>query len=343
MAVEVRNIKPKKSAANVSVNANIEFDIVATDGDSIDISTVEVEIAQTSTITGDILTNTYDYSSSSFSYTGSSIAYHIFLNPSIPYDEGMTVNIKISETSMPDDFVSSFTTVNQDLITDFKYAVIHHAQNIPVYHEQLMKNSDTSPTVFSSFCGGWLAKPAPKIRVNKVLVATDDVTYGHTVDYDNGIVTFNSSLDYNDDVDASYNFKFFSDERINQYFKQAVGMYRRFPPFDGPNSIYTASQEIQSILFIGAAQFAFRDLILSLAIQEKRVIFDNRSWDGGWDKILGLFKELKTEYEKDWQLILENKKYKLPASRFVTVPEYTLPGGRSRFFRYLYKNSGSGS
>jgi hypothetical protein len=42
-------------------------------------------------------------------------------------------------------------------------------------------------------------------------------------------------------------------------------------------------------------------------------------------------------YKEDWEKLLEAKKVRLPNIKTIITPEYTIPGGRSRMFRYLYK------
>jgi hypothetical protein len=55
-------------------------------------------------------------------------------------------------------------------------------------------------------------------------------------------------------------------------------------------------------------------------------------------KAIANFETLKQNYEKDAEKLLEQKKLgPYPKSRMVVTPEFTLPGGRSRWFRYLFK------
>ena len=47
---------------------------------------------------------------------------------------------------------------------------------------------------------------------------------------------------------------------------------------------------------------------------------------------------MKKNYEGDWEKLVEQKKLgPYPSSKLIVTPEYTLPGGRSRWFRYLFK------
>lgn len=342
MALEVRNIDPKNGEANVPVTANIEFDLVGTDGDLIDISTLVITVETVSKITGDTLTNTYTSADSgSVQYQGTSSYYKVFVNPDRPFEQGMSVTVKIdvddTGASAMTQYEISFTTFYNDLISDFSTAMIYHAQNIPVYNEVLRGNSTTAPQIFDSAFRNWNQKPRVEVKLNQVIV-----TSGYSIDYSNGQIIFDSPLDYNDQVEASYTFRCISDEQIEQYFQSAAAIWRIHPPVGGPQSVYSANLTQRYIIFLGAAQFAFSDLIFALAIQEKRVIFDNRSWDDAWKTILESFKSQRDYYKDLWDKALEAKKVSLPRISSIVTPEYTLPGGRSRFFRYMYKQGGSG-
>ena len=74
---------------------------------------------------------------------------------------------------------------------------------------------------------------------------------------------------------------------------------------------------------------------MCLNFQEPALVF------GGTDKAqqaFSNFESLKQNYEKDWDKMVDNKKFgPYPSGFNVSTPEYTLPGGRSRWFRYLFK------
>jgi len=345
MSIEVRNFTPSDEALNVSIYSNIQFDLVGLDGYTIDITSFTIDITTTSNIDEDTHVISYTDSSSEVSYSGNSSYYSFMVNPSVPFDEGLSVTVtinvegldEVSAYALMEEFESSFTTSYNGVISDFKYAFIHYAQDIPMYDEQLRCRSTVAPQVFDSALQRWNKSPVPKIEVNQVIVASSDTTYGHTVDYENGLINFTSALDYNDIVKASYHFSFFSDEQIQAFFRQASAVWAMNPPTGGPFSIYNASNMLQGVLMIGASTFAFRELLMSLAFQEKRIIFDNASGGEGWTQIKDLFKSLFDSYQDDWKSLLEAKKVRLPNIAAVISPSYTMPGGRSRMFRYLYK------
>lgn len=368
MALEIRNFKPANGSSGVSINTNISFDIVATNMDQIDIETLQIEILTTSKIDGTIgsviysiipsgysygynysyqcgdIQDYFDCINGAISYSGNCISVHVELNPTQPFELGQCVDIvvRLADTNgiSMSPYSASFSTAYSDLISDFSVIFLECAQNIPVYHEILKKNNEIAPTVYSSAFKNFNEKPDVIVRYNQYIIepAGTAFTPSYTVDYENGRIIFNTPLEYNDEIDISYHFKFFTDEQINGFFKQAAAFWRIQPPYGGPTSIYGASTTEQYILMLGAATFAFRALLQCMAFQEPRLIFDNHSWEQGWTQVINLFKSLYEAYAKDWEKAMEAKKLRLPKISSVVTPEFSLPGGRSRLFRYMYKS-----
>jgi len=360
MSVEVRNFKPLNGSSNLSINTPITFDLVAMDGDQIDINTLQIEILTNSNIVpgetnqiaysiipqgysygydyagycGDV-EDFYDALASAITYEGNCIFYTITLDSAQPFDLGQAVQVtvRVSNTNgIPmTAYISTFTTVRVDIISDFEHVFIHDAQHIPVYYEKMRKNSDLSPRIFNSFCGNFNFKPKPQVRYNEIIIDSEGTSFSSPfkIDYDSGLVVFDTPLDRNDAIDISYSFHFFSKEQINLFFDQAASIYRVSPLFGGPVSIYSADITTRNVIMLGAAAFAYRSLLASLAYQEKRLIFDNHSWEQGWMQIKDLFKSLWESYEKLWEIALKAKSARLPLIASVTTPEFSLPGGRT--------------
>ena len=343
MAIEIRNMSPSNSAINVSPNVKIAFDIVAMDQFTIDITTLEVIIEMNSNIiSGDISSVTYTDESEEVSFTGDTATfYHVEVSPSIPMDEGQNVTISINvqgKNDNDDSFTMSEYQVNfftryNSVISDFRYAFIDATERIPVYNELLRKDSTTDPIVFDSAFDKWNRDKSLKIRLNQMIIRDSDSTYGYRVDLDRGLVKFNSALDYNDAVDASYTFRFFKDEEIDAFFRMAVAQWTMAPAYGGPPSIYSGDRVTRGILMVGAAMFAYRELLMRLALQESRIIFDNNSWGEGWSKTESLFKGQYDIMKEMWNQSLEAKKLRLPQIGLVITSDVSLPGGRCLSYR----------
>jgi hypothetical protein len=51
--------------------------------------------------------------------------------------------------------------------------------------------------------------------------------------------------------------------------------------------------------------------------------------------------DIYDSYAEAWKSAKEEKKNRLYSIAAIVQPEFTLPGGRSRYFRYLYKGTSS--
>ena len=107
-----------------------------------------------------------------------------------------------------------------------------------------------------------------------------------------------------------------------------------YPPHSGYNLDTLPDRYFTTVLY-GAIKDALRTLMGCLMFQQPAQVF------GGTEeaaKAFSNFETLKQNYEKDWDKLVEQKKFgPYPKTRMVVTPEFTLPGGRSRWFRYLFK------
>lgn len=355
MSIEVRNFVPTNRDVNVPIFPDISFDLVALDGDEIDISTLSVQIdTESNVIAGETNTILYDLEANpeltQIQYIGDNESkkyYRVSVIPDGPFDEKQSVTIKINvktyvvSPAVPeemDEYETSFITINNGIMSDFKFAFLEGATTIPVYAEVLRPNDSTNPTIFYSAFSNWNVRPRTIVRRNQLII-----NQGYKIDYKNGQIIIDNdnlvhgAIDWADQIDVDYTFNYFTDEEINAYFKQATAVWRVNPPFGGPGTIYGAGATYEQILMIGAAMYAYRALLLGLTLQEKRIIFDNESWNDGWKATKDIFSELYNAYKDMWEKLLEAKKVNLPNIASIVTPSYTLPGGRSRFFRYMYK------
>jgi len=349
MSIEIRNFYPVNGDGTTFPSRNITFNIAALDGYTIDITSLSVVIETNSLVDSEQHTITYTDTSSEVSYAGKSTTnYSVTVNPSTPFEGGLSVTVAVNISGTTDlsasydmtEYTSSFTTVYDGVFTDFKNVFVYQAENIPIYNEILHRDSTTSPLVFDSAFGKWKKSPTPKIQINQVLTASTNTINGYSIDYDTGKVIFNSALDYNDQVDAAYKFSFFTDEQIDGYLERATDIYRVSPPVGGPVSIHAATQTYKGIIMVGAAQFAFMDLMMSLAFQEQRLIFDNHSWGNGWINVKELFRSSLDLYKEMWKQLLEAKKADLPSIAINVSSAMTLPGGRTVMSRNLCNING---
>ena len=213
---------------------------------------------------------------------------------------------------------------------EFRVALEHHlacTQNVPVYFEQAKPSRD-SKTFHFTF-KDWNQSPGVKIYKNGVIVNS-----GVEIDYFKGTVTFDTDILSQETVNADYNFKWFSDDELIRFLLNALQTMNTYPPHSGYTLGSVPDRYTPAVLY-GAAKDALRQLMLCITFQQPAQVF------GGPDqasKAFTNFETLKQNYEKDAEKLLEQKKLgPYPRSRMVVTPEFTLPGGRSRWFRYLFK------
>lgn len=200
------------------------------------------------------------------------------------------------------------------------------AQAIPVYNEQAKptRNNQTFEWTFSN----WNQTSGVRIYRNQNIM-----TSGIEIDYFNGKVYFDSQLLDQDIVNADYNFRWFTDEQLDNFLNSALQSVNLYPPASSYSMLNVPDRFIPIVLY-GAARDALRQLLMCINFQEPAQLF------GGDDKAQQKFSQLeslKKNYEDEFIKFLEQKKLgPYPKSTTIVVPEYTLPGGRSRWFRYLF-------
>lgn len=180
----------------------------------------------------------------------------------------------------------------------------------------------------------WLKSPRPVVRVNNRIV--DDGWYA---DYNSNLY-FDRLMAPEDSVSVKYKFAYFSDEEMLGFLDFGLQMMNSMPPASTTASTLAGMpREWNAPVLLYAAILALKRLIFGLSWQEQRIIY-GRPEDA--QAAMSAFQNLYADYFAIWQEQAKNAKTrKLPSITQFITPEYTLPGGRSRWFRYLYKG-GSG-
>lgn len=239
-------------------------------------------------------------------------------------------------------FTESFAVLEQDaniidpVVVIFRKlleTLIGYTQRIPVFHEIGRLNEAKTTAIFSF--PRWNQPAGARIFVNGNLT-----TSGFNVDFLKGEIAFSRILSAYDEVQASYTFRWFMDTELDEFMTQAVNVFNQYPPHTNFNVSTMEANYSRGVITVAnqAAVFALRRIMLDLIIQEPAKVF------GGMeraDKITGALNSLKQNIEEE---ITELYKQKAKGpyvglTKTVTVPEFTLPGGRSRWFRYLFKGA----
>jgi len=204
------------------------------------------------------------------------------------------------------------------------------AQHIPIYQELAARNG--AGDQYSLNWPRWNLSNY-KIRLNNEIVSS-----GYTVDLDTGVITFAAPLHPTDRVMASYNFRFFTQLDMLGFLSDAIGQINIEPPQNVMFSLDNFPDQFVGVLLQGAAKNAIKQMLFCLAFQEPQTIF------GGPERAkesIDTFKALKENYEKEFTADKKTLKTKMsyPKISAIVQPEHTLPGGRARWFRYMFSTN----
>jgi len=212
----------------------------------------------------------------------------------------------------------------------FLESLIGYIQRIPVWNEPVRFNKARTEGMLSF--PRWNQSAGTQIWLNGELLES-----GYGVDYLRGKLNFNYSISREDEVLCSYNFRWFTDNELDNFVMQGVNYVNVWPP-----QYNWTLASLPNMWVLGteyaAAVMVLQRWLMDILFQEPAKIF------GGLERsneVFGHMSDLKKNYEEQLNKMLEQKKNFPYAglTKTVTVPEFTLPGGRSRWFRYLFKGS----
>ena len=243
----------------------------------------------------------------------------------------------------PRDSILNFICADQSIaVTDRMANLIHalesdfiyEAQHIPVYWEQAQRTHNHKK--FNLAYGNWLKDPRPLLRLNGELI-----NKGWYADYC-GNIYFEKELDRSDVVSVQYQFAYFSRAELVSFINEGLRSLNSIPPATNSYRDVTSTPNFWDYgILLMAAVHALRRLVFGLNFQEKRVIFGEPGASGqdeGYKNAQQLFQSLYNDYNTLWLEISKGIKKELPATSYVIAPEFTLPGGRSRWMRLVFSN-----
>lgn len=203
---------------------------------------------------------------------------------------------------------------------------------------EVTKKTSKFSTIFDFAFHNWNQDPRPIVRLNNTRIVDD----GWHADYQ-GKIYMDRLMAPEDYINVSYNFAYFSDEELLSFLKFGLQMMNGIPPASQQySSLETAPREWDPGILLWAAITALKRIVFGLNCQEVQLIFggpDNINSEDAARHAQEIFKTLYAEYTELWKEFAENVKSKrLPGMALSIQPEYTLPGGRSRWFRYMFKS-----
>jgi len=205
---------------------------------------------------------------------------------------------------------------------------IRCAQAIPIEAELARVNFDKDEALLN-----W-----PRWNLSNPIIRRNDkiINSGFTIDFDNGLIRMDSTLHDTDKIDATYNFRFFSQEDLVGFLNDALAVFN-IEPSGTSFSLENLPDAFLGVILHGAAANAIRSLMFCIQFQKEATIF------GGQDRAKDVFSNLNT-LKENHEKTFEDNKVKAKRSRWPKIsanvsPEFTLPGGRSRWFRFLFSSN----
>ena len=259
---------------------------------------------------------------------------------------------------------------------------LEHLLNIPIFDEEVVFHRDRSRASCAFAFWNYMPKPEIRITgysnegdrdsmiqlsevtpIFKTINATyDPIEYsrdGNIVEYANGnnypnglMVKYDYMghmyfIDSNenpvsihpfDTVFATYSVKMFTSQHMNSALYMALQTINSQPGASKYQSVASAPFYYDPAIVFGACYYLIRSLLVSLTGRQRRLLLEDPD-----AKMIEDLRNTANMYKEEFEKLLE----KLPIARYpgvrgIVVPEFNMPGGRSRFFRYIW-NLGTAS
>lgn len=221
------------------------------------------------------------------------------------------------------------------------------------------RSRDTAQFVFKN----WNTLPRPEIRINcsnddgsrdPWLVLDDSTpifrTFGQEDDYANGLkykLTWNGKIFFVDqddvpvavhtynEIEASYFLRVFRQAEIKNAMMLALGEISAQPGTNKYTRLGGLPLFYDAAIVVGATYYLLRQLhVMCMNPEIRMLLLDPES--GAFNSMDQLRESIKL-YEEDWKELLKTiGKARYPNMRTIITPEFQMPGGRSRMFRYAF-------
>jgi hypothetical protein len=148
------------------------------------------------------------------------------------------------------------------------------------------------------------------------------------------------SLQEYDTILVTYYVKMFTNTQINNALYLALQAINSQPGTNKMSSVAGVPFWYDQALVSGATYYLLRQLIVGLNQRERRLLVMDPD-SGSYDAVANL-KTTADMYKEEFNELLKKLPIAVrPIMGSITVPEYAMPGGRSRMFRMLWKGGAS--
>ena len=148
------------------------------------------------------------------------------------------------------------------------------------------------------------------------------------------------SIQEYDTILVTYYVKMFTNTQINNALYLALQAINSQPGTNKFSSVASVPFWYDQALVSGATYYLIRQLIVGLNQRERRLLVMDPD-SGSYDAVANL-KTTADMYKEEFNELLKKLPIAVrPVMGSITVPEYAMPGGRSRMFRMLWKQGAS--
>lgn len=214
---------------------------------------------------------------------------------------------------------ANILTVRQVASRAFVESLIGYTQKIPIYHEPAVLNKARNRCKLTF--PRWNQIAGADVYLNGEIMET-----GYSVQWDKGYIDFTNPVASFDEVWASYNFRWLTDDELDGFVEQGVNEVNIFPP-QTAYTLNTIEDRWVIVALYSAAVNVLRRWLMDIQFVEPAKIFGTlqRAND-----VFSHLESLKRNYEEDKKMFLEQKKRGsyVGQTRTLVTPTFTLPGGR---------------
>ena len=207
--------------------------------------------------------------------------------------------------------------------------LIQLSETVPIYstinttYDPIIKNRDGYESQYTD------GKNYP----NGLMVKYDFMGNIYFIDSNGSPVNIHSY----DNVLVSYSIKMITNDHMNSSLYMALQAINSQPGSSKFSKVSDAPYFYDPALVFGAAYYILRSLLTSLTNRQRRLLIEDPD-----ARVTDDLRQSATMYKEEFEKMLEKLPIAFyPGIRSVVVPEFNMPGGRSRFFRYIW-NIGTG-
>ena len=309
------------------------FDIL---GRAYDPSDFEVEILNPSGTVAETGTGLDKIDVGNFTYTWAIPAaaaagtYTFNLTYTVETEDGPSTSV-FSEEFVVLEAGQGSLTLRQVSSRQFLELLVPEAMAVPVFDEPL-RWIDNTRTIGELTFPRWNQIAGAKIFRGQNLIDS-----GYTIDYLRGRVEFDVPVSVYNEITATYNFRQFEYEELDALIEQGINEYNIWPPSTTETIVNIPDRWLITAIYAAAIN-VIRRLLFGLSYQQPVKVYGTMERA---EKVFSQLETLKKNFAEDKNKLLEQKKLGPYAglTKTISTPEMTLPGGRSRWLRYLFKGA----